>query len=180
MLERPVIRVLFGRERQWLEADIARRIGGLDEAHGIGDSTRTAGSEKDDRRSRVAGGIGRVSVFGDDAGLHFRWLMERWRGDHDRQHWEYLYGASAPQRGNGLVGCSFRHVTSAYWFCSFTLGIIILIYFQYLFEKSFVLTKKKIELEMDSALHSIFKFFLVLLVYYSLSFITSHDQVNMK
>jgi hypothetical protein len=46
----PVIRVALGRDGQCLEADVARRIGRLDQTHCAGDGARATGTEKDQRR----------------------------------------------------------------------------------------------------------------------------------
>jgi len=57
----PVIRVSFGRDRQWLDADGAGRVRRLKEAHDVGNHARTTAAEKDQcgfRRSAVDEAIG--------------------------------------------------------------------------------------------------------------------------
>lgn len=47
----PVIRVMFGRDREGLRTNVTRRIGGLDQAQCVRNGTRATGSEENQRRS---------------------------------------------------------------------------------------------------------------------------------
>lgn len=72
----PVIRVFVRRDGQCLRADGAGRIGGLDQAHDVGNGARTSGAEEDERRSGIiiAGNRRkaiRVSVIGAIYGRHW-------------------------------------------------------------------------------------------------------------
>ena len=62
----PVIRVTIGRYGQRLKADLARRIGGLDEAPRIGDCAGAPGPQKDQRRRVEDTVLGQIRV------RHFR------------------------------------------------------------------------------------------------------------
>ena len=62
----PVIRVTIGRYGQRLKADLARRIGGLDEAPRIGDGAGAPGPQKDQRRRVEDTVLGQIRV------RHFR------------------------------------------------------------------------------------------------------------
>ena len=70
----PVIRVTIGRYGQRLKADLARRIGGLDEAPRIGDGAGAPGPQKDQRRRVEDTVLGQIRV------RHFVQKRERERG----------------------------------------------------------------------------------------------------
>lgn len=61
----PVVRILVRGKGQRLRADVAGGIGGLDQAHCVGDGARAAGANEDQGRSAVAVVIGGTdSVLG--------------------------------------------------------------------------------------------------------------------
>ena len=105
----PVIRVPLRREREWLEADTAGRIGGLDEATGIREAAGSAGSEKDERWSRLTGCNVTLS------GLHVRRLCrERWLAQRtcERSSGVFIRGC-APQR---LLRFVFLYRWLSFWY----------------------------------------------------------------